>query len=81
MRAVVLRIDEIYVPSERRKELDLEKVEAVAEEIMDEAEERPIQVRSGKGRYILIKGVHRLEARKALGEETIQAFIVGARLH
>jgi len=81
VRAVVLRIDEIYVPSERRKELDLEKVEAVAEEIMDEAEERPIQVRSGKGRYILIKGVHRLEARKALGEETIQAFIVGARLH
>ena len=81
MRAVVLRIEEIYVPTERRKELDLEKVEAVAEEIMDEAEERPIQVRPGKGRYVLIKGVHRLEARKALGEETIQAFIVSARLH
>ncbi len=81
MRAVVLRIEEIYVPTERRKELDLEKVEAVAEEIMDEAEEQPIQVRPGKGRYVLIKGVHRLEARKALGEETIQAFIVSARLH
>ena len=81
MRAVVLRIDEIYIPTECRNELDLEKVEAVAEEIMDEAEERPIQVRPGKGRYVLIKGVHRLEARKALGEETIQAFIVSARLH
>ncbi len=81
MRVVVLRIEEIYVPTERRKELDPEKVEAVAEEIMDEAEERPIQVRPGKGRYVLIKGVHRLEARKALGEETIQAFIVSARRH
>ena len=44
-----------------------------------EADERPIQVRRGKGHYVLVKGVHRLEARKALGEETIQAYIVRAQ--
>jgi uncharacterized ParB-like nuclease family protein len=78
---VSLKIEEIYVPVERRKELDLQRVESVAETIMEEAEERPIQVRRGKDRYVLVKGVHRLEARKALGEETIQAFIVSARQH
>ncbi len=81
MLAVILKIEEIYVPVERRKELDLQRVESVAEEIMEEAEEQPILVRQGKDRYVLVKGVHRLEARKALGEETIQAFIVNARRH
>ncbi len=81
MLVVSLKIEEIYVPMERRKELDPQRVESVAETIMEEAEERPIQVRQGKDRYVLVKGVHRLEASKALGEETIQAFIVSARQH
>ena len=81
MLAVSLKIEEIYVPVERRKELDLQRVDSVAEKIIEEAEEQPILVRQGKDRYVLVKGVHRLEARKALGEETIQAFIVGARQH
>ena len=69
------------MPAERRKELDAQKVERLAEEILAEAGETPIQVREGKGRYVLVRGVHRLEARKALSEETIQAFIVAARQH
>lgn len=81
LTTIVVKIEEIYVPMELRKQLDLQKVEAVAEKIMEEAEERPIQVRRGKGRYVLVKGVHRLEACKALGEETIQAYIVRARQH
>ena len=81
LTTIVVKIEEIYVPTQLRKQLDLQKVEAVAEKIMEEAEERPIQVRRGKGRYVLVKGVHRLEASKALGEETIQAYIVRARQH
>ena len=81
LTTIVVKIEEIYVPMELRKHLDLQKVEAVAEKIMEEAQERPIQVRRGKGRYVLVKGVHRLEACKALGEETIQAYIVRARQH
>jgi len=79
--AVILKIEEIYVPVEHRKELDPQRVESVAEKIMEEAEEQPILVRQGKDRYVLVKGIHRLEARKALGEETIKAFIVSARRH
>ncbi len=77
----MLNIDEIYVPAERRKELDLQRVESLAEEIMEEAEEQPIHVRQGKDRYVLVKGIHRLEARKALGDTTIQVYIVAARQH
>ena len=81
LTAVEVKIEEIYVPTELRKQLDPQEVEAVAEKILAEAKERPVQVRRGKGRYVLVKGVHRLEARKALGEETIQAYIVRARQH
>lgn len=81
LKAVTAKIEDIYVPAARRDEIDPQKVETVAEQIMAETEERPIQVRKGKGRYVLVSGVHRLEARKALGEETIQVFVVGAKLH
>jgi hypothetical protein len=81
LKSEILKIDEIYVPAERRNEINAEKIEQIAEEIMEEAEEQPIQVRRGKGRFVLLSGVNRLEARKALGEATIRAFVVGARLH
>jgi len=81
LKAIAVNIEEIYVPGGLRKELDPQKVESVAEKIMEETEENPIQVRLGKDRYVLIKGVHRLEARKALGDDTIQAFIVAAHQH
>lgn len=74
-----LPLDEIYVPVKLRKTLDQAEVEAIAESILAEESQRPIQVRRGKGRYVLIKGLHRLEAGRALGEETIDALIVQAR--
>ena len=41
----------------------------------------PIRVRSGDKRYVLIKGLHTLEALKALGEEEIEGFLTRAQLH
>jgi len=79
LQVVVIKIEDIYVPTQRRKELDPERVELAAEKVMDEADQLPILVRRGKERYVLVKGVNRLEAHKALGEETIQALIVSAR--
>ena len=81
LKAIVINIKEIYVPVGLRKELDPQKVELVAEEIMENADEHPIQVRQGKGRYVLVKGIHRMEARKSLGDEKIQAYIVAAPQH
>jgi len=81
LKTVAVNIDEIYVPLERRKELDPEKVEAIAESIVEGTDERPIQVRRGKDRFVLVKGVNRLEARKSLGDTVIYAYIVSAQKH
>ena len=72
-------ISEIYVPVKRRKTLDSVKVGALAEEILENGHKVPIQVRQGKGRFVLVEGLHRLEACKSLGEEKIQAYLVQAR--
>ncbi|WP_419903147.1 ParB N-terminal domain-containing protein [Kiloniella sp.] len=78
LKVHILKIEDIYVPTDRRKELDAAKVDLAAEEIIEEAEERPISVRKGKDRYVLLRGVNRLEAHKALGEETIKSYIMNA---
>lgn len=79
LRPVAVRIDEIYVPARLRKSLDAAKVESIAESIIDDGQQTPIQVRPGKGRYVLVTGLHRLEALKALDAECIDALIVSAR--
>ena len=79
MLAVELKIEDIYVPTDRRKELDSEKMDLAAETLLEQDEEKPILVRQDKKRYVLVKGIHRLEAHKALGEESIKAFVVSAR--
>jgi sulfiredoxin len=74
-----LPIDEIYVPAKRKKTLEPEKVDTLAESIMEDGQQNPIQVRQGDGRYVLVEGLHRLEACKALGEDTVQAIFVQAQ--
>lgn len=78
LKVHILEIEDIYVPAERRKEIDSQKVDLIAEELMDEVEERPISVRKGKDRYVLLRGANRLEAHKALGEKTIKGYIMNA---
>lgn len=79
MRPEMVRIDDIYVPVKRRKELKQETVDALAESILEEGLQTPIGIRPDKGRYVLVTGLHRLEACRALGEEKIEAIIVQAR--
>ena len=74
-----IRIDEIYVPTKRRAEVKPDLVEALAESIIEEGLKVPISVRRDKERYVLVSGLQRLEACRALGEETITAIIVAAR--
>ncbi len=72
-------INEIYVPAARRKTLDPAKAEELAEDILENGQKVPIQVRQGKGRFVLVEGLHRLEACISLGEEKIPAYLVQAR--
>ncbi len=83
LETVELKADEIYVPVKLRKALDPGTVEARAESFLEEGSQRLIQVRHDKERkrWVLVAGVNRLEALKALGEEIIEAMVVDARQH
>jgi ParB-like chromosome segregation protein Spo0J len=81
MKPVAIRIDEIYIPHALRKPLDAQKLEAIAVSIADVGQQTPILVRPDKDRYVLVSGLHRLEACRALGETTIIANVVQARKH
>jgi sulfiredoxin len=74
-------IDNIYVPVKRRAELDPGKVQQIAESILANGQQTPIMVRKDGNRYVLVEGLHRLEACKMLGETTIAGYLVQARRH
>jgi sulfiredoxin len=74
-----LPIDSIYVPTKRRSTLDPKKVEALAEAILEKGQQTPILVRRDGERFVLVEGLHRLEAMKALGETKIVGTVVQAR--
>ena len=80
MEDLVINIDDVYVPVKRRRTLDGAVVQEIAESVIEEGLKVPILVRPDGDRYVLIEGLHRLEACRALGEETIIASTVNARL-
>lgn len=79
-----LEIAKVYVPVKRAKTLDPAKVDALAEDMLERGQTTPISVRAdrkdGADRYVLVEGLHRLEALKALGETTVVGFLVQARI-
>ena len=72
-------IDKIHGPVKRARTLDPAKVEAIATSILEEGQRTPIRVRADGDRFVLVEGLHRLEAQKALGEDTIDGYVVQAR--
>jgi len=81
LRVHRIKLDTIYVPTERRKTLHPETARALAEDILENGMKMPIQVRFDGKRHVLIEGLHRLEAAKFLGETEIDAYLVQARKH
>jgi hypothetical protein len=71
-------IDRIYVSVERKKALKRELVQEIAESILEIGQQVPILVRPEEARFVLVEGLHRLEACKALGETTIMGLLVSA---
>jgi uncharacterized ParB-like nuclease family protein len=69
-------IAKIYVPVKRRATLRPEAVREIAESMLEIGQETPILVRRDGDRFVLVEGLHRLEACKALGEETIVGSLV-----
>jgi len=81
LKRLTVAIEDIYVPVKRRHTLDLKKVDALAESILTKGLATPILVRVDEKRYVLVEGLHRLEACKALGETAVPAYLVEARKH
>jgi sulfiredoxin len=74
-------ITDIYVPVKRRATLKPALVQEIAASMLEVGQQTPIMVRQDGGRLVLVEGLHRLEACKALGETTIQGYLVQARKH
>jgi ParB-like chromosome segregation protein Spo0J len=81
MKRESFEIARIYVPTALRKTLETAKVETLAESILQDGLKIPILVRPDGERFVLVEGLHRLEACKALGETMIDGYLVQARKH
>lgn len=81
LRVQQVKVDDIYVPTARKKTLHPETVRHLAEDILENGMKTPIQVRHDGKRHILVEGLHRLEAAKWLGETVIDAYLVQAKRH
>jgi sulfiredoxin len=79
MKRETLAIADIYVPVKRRATLDQKRVEEIATSMLDKGQQAPILVRADGARVVLVEGLHRLEAAKALREKTILCFLVDAQ--
>jgi ParB-like chromosome segregation protein Spo0J len=81
MRRETFIVADIYVPVKRRATLEQKRVDEIAASMLNEGQQTPILVRPDGARFVLVEGLHRLEAAKALGEKTIVGFRVDARKH
>ena len=81
MKRETFEIANIYVPVKRRATLNPKTVEEIAASMLNVGQQTPILVRQDGARLVLVEGLHRLEAAKALGETTIQGYLVQPRKH
>ena len=81
MKRETFEIAAIYVPVKRRATIKPEVVREIAESMLAVGQQSPILVRRDGDRFVLVEGLQRLEAAKALGETTIIGFLVDARKH
>ena len=81
MKREMFDIAMIYVPVKRRATLEQARVDALAADILANGQTTPILVREDGARFVLVEGLHRLEAARSLGETSIAGYRVSARKH
>ena len=79
MKRETFEIADIYVPVKRRATLVSATVDEIAASILESGQQNPILVCRDGARLVLVEGLHRLEACKALGETKIAGYLVQAR--
>jgi sulfiredoxin len=81
MEAQDFKIEDIYVPVKLKKAFEAASVEKFTDLLMNDETLAPVLVRKDpKKGLVLVKGVHRLEACRDVGDVTIKGFLVHARL-
>jgi sulfiredoxin len=81
MKREIFALTDIYVPIKRRATLEQKRVDEIAASMLENGQQMPILLRPDGARFVLVEGLHRLEAAKALGERTIVGYRVDARKH
>jgi sulfiredoxin len=81
MRREIFAVADIYVPVKRRATLEQKRIDEIAASMLEDGQQTPILVRPDGARFVLVEGLHRLEAAKSLGETTIVGYRVDARKH
>lgn len=81
MKRESFAVANIYVPVKRKASLNLQTVQEIAESMLQVGQKTPILLRRDADRFVLIEGLHRLEACKTLGETMIFGYLVDARKH
>ena len=81
MKREIFAVADIYVPVKRRATVEQKRVDEIAASMLENGQQTPILLRQDGARFVLVEGLHRLEAAKALGEKTIIGFRVDARKH
>ena len=77
----VLQYEKSLSTAHRPLRLRLANAGQLAQDILQNGQKSPILVRRDGNRFVLVEGLHRLEACKALGEETILGYLVQAAKH
>ena len=76
MKRESIPIENVYIPTKRRETLNPKTVDELAESILQVGLQSPILVRRDDKRFVLVEGLHRLEACRKLGEATIFGYVV-----
>jgi sulfiredoxin len=71
MKRETFAVADIYVPIKRSATLRQKRVDEIAASMLNSGQQTPILVRADGARFVLVEGLHRLEAAEALGEKTI----------
>jgi ParB-like chromosome segregation protein Spo0J len=78
LRPRLIPVDAVAVSAERLETLHPPTVRLLAADIAENGLKRAIEVREEGAGYVLLEGLHRLEAVKWLGEASIMAAVRAA---
>ena len=75
LKSKAFPVEKIYVPTKRRQTLDVEKVRQIAESMLKKGGSGHAHYgASGWRALVLVEELHRLEACRSLGEQTVLGY-------